>query len=376
MTIDIRYILGLGLAALLKYLVGGITGNAIFWISLLLLGFAFLQYLLFSRALKIKVRAPEDRIEVGDDLRLALNLENRGLLTIPYIISEAPGLGDRRVISLPAGDKENVTFDLKPEVRGIVDVGTIRLKVTDVLNILTRTREYKPGQIKVYPRVREDSARNSVWKTVGEGVVFQIYSRENPYSVREMRHYQRGDSIRKINWKVSAKYNELFVKRGETTEEKNILIILDMNREILTMDERGIYENSLVTDALTLSKGLLFQGISHSVILNDMRQQLFNVTSLDSYSQLEEYLVLNKADHQGTLADFTLQKNEFLLERGTLVFFTRPLPRDIEAVEKLKHTQNEIILCAPHLAESGLDFEGREIHFRDLGGIGYDLDQA
>lgn len=374
MTIDIRYILGLGLAALLKYLVGGITGNAIFWISLLLLGFAFFQYLLFSRALNIKVLAPEGRIEVGDDLRLALNLENRGLLAMPYIVSEAPKLEDRRVVSLPAGDRENLTYDFKPEVRGIIDIGTIRLGVTDVLNILTRIREFKPGQVKVYPHVTEGAARDMVWNTVGEGAVFKIYSRENPYSVREMRHYQRGDSIRKINWKVSAKYNELFVKRGETTQEKNILIILDMNREILAMDRAGIYENSLVTDALAMSKGLVAQGISHGFILNDVRQQFFSVGSEDAYSQLEEYLILNKAEHRDTLADFTVQKNEFLLEKGTLVFFTRPLLRDIAAVEKLKHNQNEVILCAPGLARSGLELEGRQILFRDLGGMGYELD--
>ena len=70
MTIDIRYLLGLGLAFLFKYLVGGITGNAVFWISLLLLGFAFIQYLLFVRALKIQVLRPEGRIEVGPSVWL------------------------------------------------------------------------------------------------------------------------------------------------------------------------------------------------------------------------------------------------------------------------------------------------------------------
>lgn len=374
MTIDIRYLLGLGLAGLLKYLVGGITGNALFWMSLLLLGFAFLQYLLFSRTLTIRILAPEGRIEVGDDLRLALNLENRGLLAMPYIVSEAARLKDRRVVSLAAGDRENLTYDFTPVVRGVIDIGIIRLKVSDVLNILTRVRVFQPGQVKVYPHVTRDRARDMVWNTVGEGQVFKIYSRENPYSVREMRHYQRGDSIRKINWKVSAKYNELFVKRGETTQEKNILIVLDMNREILAMDRAGIYENSLVTDALSLSLGLIAQGIGHGFILNDVRQQFFSVASEDAYSQLEEYLILNRAEHRGTLTDFTQHKNELLLEKGTLVFFSRPLLSDIEAVEKLKHNQNEVIFCAPGLNESGLELEGRQILFRNLGGPGYELD--
>lgn len=374
MTIDIRYLLGLGLAFLFKYLVGGITGNAVFWISLLLLGFAFIQYLLFVRALKIQVLRPEGRIEVGDPLRLALNLENKGLVTMPYIVSEAPDLNDRRVVSLPARDRENLSYDFKPLVRGIIDIGTIRLGVTDVLNILTRVREFAPGQIKVYPHVTEDLAKDLAWNTLGEGTFFKIYSRENPYSVREMRRYQRGDSIRKINWKVSAKYNELFVRRGETTEEKNILIVLDMNREILAMDREGIYENSLVTDALALSKGLLQQGISHGMILNDSRQQFIRVSSEEGYSQLEEYLIINKAEYQGTLADFCDKKNELLLEQGTLVFFSRPVLKDMEAVEKLKHSQNEIIYCAPWLGRSGLELEGRQILLRDLGGKRYGLD--
>ena len=74
-----------------------------------------------------------------------MNLENKGLVTMPYIVSEAPDLNDRRVVSLPARDRENLSYDFKPLVRGIIDIGTIRLGVTDVQNILPIVRDVEPG---------------------------------------------------------------------------------------------------------------------------------------------------------------------------------------------------------------------------------------
>lgn len=220
MKIDYRYLLGVGLAFALYYLFGGYTGNAMLWITILLLVFALMQFFLFSRALRIEVQIPQGRIQVRDQVRIALNLENRGILTIPYVTSDAPKLQDRRIVSIPAGDKESLAYDFTPKVRGIIDVGIIRLGITDVLNILTRQQLFEPGKIKVYPSVEDSLADGLALSTIGEGNFFKTYSKENPYVVREMRRYAPGDSIRKINWKVSAKYSELYIKRGDTTEEK------------------------------------------------------------------------------------------------------------------------------------------------------------
>ena len=373
MKIDYRYLVGVGLAIALYFLFGGYTGNAFLWISILIFGSALLQFFLFSGALRIDVQVPQGRVEVNEPVRIALNLENKGILTIPYVTSEAAKLKDRRIVSISAKDKESLTYDFTPKVRGIIDVGVIRLGITDVMNILTRLRLIEPGQIKVYPRVTEGLADGMALSTIGEGNYFRTYSRENPYVVRELRRYTPGDSIRKINWKVSAKYSELYVKRGDTTEEKDVLIVLDMNEQILAMDPAGIYENSLVTDALSMSKGLLRQGVRHGFLLNDRRQQYFDISSAADFDHLEEDLLYTKANSRHSLQEFIAQKNEFLHERGTLLFFTRPIEADIKACDHLKRDQNEVVVFAPHLARSGISTAGKRLRLQDLGGRGYEM---
>ena len=373
LKIDPAWLLSLLLAFGFREFIGGFTGHSLFLIVVLLAAAAALQVLWIARTLRTELVEPRGRLLVGDPVRVAVNLENRGMLTAPYVTARSRELGDQRVVSVSARDRANLTWDFLPRVRGVIDMGAIQLGVTDVLNILTWIRRLEPDRIKVYPNISQRRSREMVWSTVGEGGRFRSYARENPYIVRELRRYQPGDSIRKINWKVSAKFNDLFVRRGETTEEKDVLIILDMNQAILAMDPAGIYENTLVTDALTLSRGLLDQGVTHGVLLNDARGQYHQIANLDGFTQLEEDLVAHKADGRETLREFIARKNEYFHDRGTLIFFTRPRAADIDACEQLKYDRNEVVVFAPRLADSDVSREGRRLILRDLEGPGYEM---
>lgn len=146
-----------------------------------------------------------------------------------------------------------------------------------------------------------------------------------------------------------------------------------MNEQLLAMDSEGIYENSLVTDALSMSKGLIRQGIRHGFLMNDTRQQYFDIGSMDAFNHLEEDLLYNKANSRHSLREFIAQKNEFLHERGTLLFFTRPIETDINACDHLKYDMNEVVVFAPHLVRNGISVEGKRLKLRELRGRGYEM---
>lgn len=373
MKIDYRYILVFALSLMGSYWMGGYTANAIFLIVALLFAAALLQIILFSVMLKISMVEPEGKPVAGKPFRLSLNLSNEGFMDIAHVSSQADDFRDRRVISVRGRDTAYLSYHFMPRVRGIVEVGTIKVGISDLLNILTRVVELEPDHIKVYPDVLDELPDHLAWSTIGEGNQFRSYSRENPYIVRELRRYKPGDSFRKINWKVSAKFNELFVRRGETTEEKDILIILDMNRNILAMDRAGVYENTLVTDALTLSRGLAREGIPHGFILTDPLHHHFEITSLADYQALEEHMILHKADGEDTLREFIAQKNEFLHERGALIFFTRPIAEDLAACDHLKYDRNQVLVFAPQLKKKGITSDGRRMILKELEGPGYEM---
>jgi len=61
----------------------------------------------------------------------------------------------------------------------------------------------------------------------------------------EVREYSAGDDVRRIDWNVSARYNDLFVKEFVEENELNVYVIIDMSASndfgfIKTKKELGI----------------------------------------------------------------------------------------------------------------------------------------
>jgi len=65
------------------------------------------------------------------------------------------------------------------------------------------------------------------WNTFsGEFVSGQVW---DGYDLQDFREYQPGDSIKKINWKLSAKYDQEYVWIYSVEKETRIDVIIDNN---------------------------------------------------------------------------------------------------------------------------------------------------
>lgn len=375
MKIDKRYVAGLLTAYALYWLIGGYTGRAFLIIAVLMLIISAFQSLLHLLTFKVEIEESQGRIEVGQEGRLNILAHNKGLITVPHVMTHVIKSGDRRVTSVSPRTSDRISYGFTPKVRGTVDVGTIEVKISDALNIFTINKVLEPSRVRVYPKITEERERDLLYDTLGEGEYFRTFSKENAYLIREHRKYRPGDSLRKINWKVSAKFNDLIVKQGESTEERDILIILNMHEAIMAMDEEGIYENTLVTDALSLSQGFLDKDMPHGFILNDPTVKYYFIDNRDKFSSLEDTLIDTKATFRKTLMDFCEDESETLLERGTLIFFTHLNSEDLEAMEKLKNIHNEVIVMAPNIDDPSIDRGNSQMQFIKLKGAGYELDK-
>ncbi|MFB0918538.1 MAG: DUF58 domain-containing protein [Clostridiaceae bacterium] len=375
MKLDLKFIVWMLLISAVFYYFGGVTGTRMLVASVVLFVIAIIQGKFISSRITAYFKHNSGRIEVGDPVTEKLIIKNNSFMLAPSIEITAEDLSEKRVYSIPARGDIQVNYDLTPRVRGIVKTGKIELLISDVLNISKTLKVLSPEKIKVYPHVLDKRADKMIYDTLGEGNLFRTYSKENPYVIREMRKYRTGDNIRKINWKVSAKLNELYIRKGETTEEKDILIVLDMHEYLLNMDQEGLFENALVTDSLSLSKGILKLGIPHGFIMNDVRKQYFNISNKEAYERLEEDLLLNKAEYKFNIKNFVSENNEYLLERGTLIFFTYYDRKNFDEISKLKHNQNEIVICTPNLDRIKDDLTDIGVKMVNLKGDGYEVDK-
>lgn len=101
----------------------------------------------------------------------------------------------------------------------------------------------------------------------------------------EVREYQTGDEIRTIDWNVTARFNEPFVKVFEEERELNVLLVIDVS----SSQSYGIQSKSKLELALELAAVLSFSAIAN----HDKIGALF-------YSnQIEKYIPPKKGRNHG-----------------------------------------------------------------------------
>jgi uncharacterized protein (DUF58 family) len=91
----------------------------------------------------------------------------------------------------------------------------------------------------------------------------------------EIREYQTGDEIRTIDWNVTARFNEPFVKVFEEERELNVILVIDVS----SSQNYGIYEKSKKELALELAAVLSFSAIGN----NDKVGSIFYSDKMEKY---------------------------------------------------------------------------------------------
>jgi uncharacterized protein (DUF58 family) len=122
--------------------------------------------------------------------------------TLPYGVE-----GDAECETLVGGDP--VSYEVTYRTRGEHELGPVSVVATDVLGLAEREL-VAPGadSVLVFPRVRRLStgARHDLWSLYDAAVS----PRREEFD--RLREYVRGDSLRDVHWKSSAKREDLIVK--------------------------------------------------------------------------------------------------------------------------------------------------------------------
>ncbi|SFR50734.1 DUF58 domain-containing protein [Halogeometricum limi] len=115
--------------------------------------------------------------------------------------------GDAEVDTLVGGDP--VSYDVTYRRRGEHELGPLTVVASDVLGLVEREL-VAPGtdSLLVFPRVRRVSTgtRHDLWALYDA----QVSPRREEFD--GLREYVRGDSLRDVHWKSSAKRDDLIVK--------------------------------------------------------------------------------------------------------------------------------------------------------------------
>ena len=198
--------------------------------------------------LSYRRRFSEQRVLFGEEVTLSLSVENAKLLPLPWLEVEdtLPRVLTIKGQKLPSGRRndrvsleslfsprwyERITrrYTLQCNARGVHTFGPTKLRSSDIFGFVSRevelpNREY----LLVYPLVAPLYSFGLPSRHPFGEKRAQQRLLEDPLRVAGVRDYVYGDSLRRINWKASARAMKLQSKIYESTTTHTLVLFLNV----------------------------------------------------------------------------------------------------------------------------------------------------
>ena len=173
-------------------------------------------------------------VSAGQAARVTLSLTNEGrtpsgvlLLEdhVPYVLGTRP----RFVLDgIGHGWRRHVTYQVRSDVRGRFEIGPMTVRVSDPFGFIELGRAFHTTvPLTVTPRTvaLPHIPLGGAWTGSGDNRprAFATGSAED-VTVRE---YRRGDDLRRVHWRSSARVGELMVRREEQPWQSRATLFLD-----------------------------------------------------------------------------------------------------------------------------------------------------
>ncbi|MDR9414975.1 MAG: DUF58 domain-containing protein [Gracilimonas sp.] len=273
---------GIALSFLAGYFIPGIG----FVAELLFLGFLIFLVvdlmLLFSKEEPVTGRRiTPKRLSNGDDNSIKLHLSNQ--LSFPVktdIIDEIPHQFQLRDFSIKtffeSGELKTISYTLRPTQRGEYVFGNINLFVQNTIGLVHRKVSLTAHEtVPVYPsfiqmRKFEMYAISNRLTDIG---VKKIRRVGHTMEFDQIKEYVRGDDVRSINWKATARANDLMVNQYQDERSQNVISAIDLGR-VMKMPFDGL---QLLDYAINTSLV-----ISNIALIKDDKAGLITFSNKDS----------------------------------------------------------------------------------------------
>ena len=193
---------------------------------------------LWLRPLVCERELSADVVEIGGRVNVICRIRNRWPLPILWLFCQEtlpekmPVEGTwRRLVFIPPGRAFHLHYSLTITRRGCHAIGPMVLESGDVFGLFKHSRlDRRRDFVTALPRysVIEEvtlGRRRKLGDFVAERSLF-----DDPTSIRGIREYQRGDPLKRIHWKASARAGELRTKVCDPVTEAGATIVLDFHR--------------------------------------------------------------------------------------------------------------------------------------------------
>ena len=285
------------------------------WLWLLVVTIAcLLDYLLAPKVDSLRLsRPPVGSVRMGHPTETTLVVANDSKRTVRATVRDAwqPTAGasdNRHRVRLAPGDRTMLRTPLLPRRRGDLKAFGVTVRVPGPFGLLSRqsTRDV-PGAVRSLPpfesrkhlpsrlaRLRDLDGRSAV-RVRGQGTEFD-----------SLREYVRGDDVRSIDWRASARNRNVVVRTWQPERDKRVVLVLDTSRTSAGRVEDVPRLDSAMDAALLLAALAARAGDRIDFVAGDrrVRSRLRSAGARDVAANLQETMadlepVIAEADWSG-----------------------------------------------------------------------------
>lgn len=258
-------------ACLLTALLPTVAAILVVWVTLTVLDGMFSRV---GKEALIADRQLPGRFAIGQSSRVQIEVVNRTRRQLAVELfdgipdsataEELPWLGN-----IPRGQKVQIRYPVTLMQRGRVAFSAVQLLVTSPLSLWQRRVERCAAtEVRVYPNY-EPLISYALLATAQRIEQMGIIKRNRAGMSREfhqMREYQLGDPLNRIDWKQSARRGELISREYQEQQDQTIILAIDSGQRMRAMDDGVPHFDHCLNAMLLVSYIALRQNDSVGVI--------------------------------------------------------------------------------------------------------------
>ena len=183
-------------------------------------------------------REVPDRLSNGDENPLSIYLENHySFLVKIQIIDEIPFQFQKRDLmfrtALKVAETQILAYTLRPTKRGEYSFGAVNVYVKSPIGLIKRRYQFSQDKmVVVYPSFLQMRAYElmAISNRLTELGVKKIRKIGQSQEFEQIRQYVQGDDVRSINWKATARRNDLMINTFQEEKSQNVYCLIDKGR--------------------------------------------------------------------------------------------------------------------------------------------------
>ena len=285
-------------ALVFTYFNGGKIPYTLLYTMLLLpvvsIAYAFVIYLRFKFGQDLDKRF----VTKGDKVNFIFSINNEDFFLYPYLRVSFYGSNtifenqyQVRSFSLSPFSGRNYAFELQCNYRGNYEIGIDSVEIEDFFGIIKlRYNVGEPKYITVYPRIIYLEKFHLETDLMSESQSVLDTRDEDMTTMSDVRKYQYGDSLKRIHWNLTARTQELMVRKFQSTSEINTLMLLDLRKNNFAPGENIMLEDKLIEAAVAVLYYCLYKWIPVELVyFSDTLHSIFaknHLMFIDIYESL------------------------------------------------------------------------------------------